>query len=267
MSIHEDNPSAKKWASTGFGNGRTIAVTGKGGTGKTMLATLMIRLLVENGEVKILAVVADSAVSLPYALGVEIGKTVSEFRQEIIDNPEVKQRIADEHIRKVIGNLLVHGDGFDLLVMGRPEAPGCFCAVNDLLRYGIDTLAQNYDMTIIDGEAGPEQVNRRVIESIDTLLVVADASSRSLKTATEIMKVAQGHPNVKVNRIGLVVNRFKGKRGPAEEMTQEMGMEILGYIPEDQNVTDYDAVSRPLLEIPEDSPSLLAIRNILQQIR
>ena len=247
-------------------NRRNIAITGKGGTGKTVLSTLMIKLLAERGNLRILAVDADSAKSLPYTLGMMVDKTVGGIRQDIIEDPEEKRRIADEPMRTVIRKILEPGKGFDLLVMGRPEAPGCFCPVNDLLRYGIETLVQDYDITIIDGEAGPEQVNRRVIQSIDTLLVVADTSNRSLYTASDIIKVAQSHGTVEVSKTGLIINRFKGNRDRVEEVTQQMGLEILGYIPEDENVSHYDSLGRPLVELPADSSSLMAIRQILRQV-
>lgn len=261
MKISGANHSSKAGGSSPR-DGRTIAVTGKGGTGKTMLATLMIKILAESGDLKVLAVDADSATSLPFTLGMKIGKTVSEIRQEIIEYPEVKRRLTDDHIGNVMANILEPGKGFDLLVMGRPEAPGCFCTVNDLLRYGIETLVRDYDIIIIDGEAGPEQVNRRVLKSIDTLLVVADTSARSLETANVIIKVAQTHGNVKVGRAGLILNRLRGKRSPAKKMD----LEILGYIPEDKNVNHYDAIGRPLLELPAESPGLKAVRQILKQI-
>ena len=266
MSINDADLGSIAGKSPSRKNGRNIAITGKGGTGKTVLSTLMIKVLCERGNMRVLAVDADSATSLPYTLGMMAGKTVGGLRQDIIENPEEKRRIADEHIRTVIKNILAPGKGFDLLVMGRPEAPGCFCTVNDLLRYGIETLAQDYDITIIDGEAGPEQVSRRVIQSIDTLLIVADASNRSLQTARDIVKVAQRHGNIEVTRTGLIINKFKGDRGRAEEVTRQMGLEILGYIPEDENVAHYDSLGRPLLELPADSPSLVAIPQILRQI-
>jgi CO dehydrogenase maturation factor len=245
---------------------RSIAITGKGGTGKTVLATVIIKILAESGKGKILAIDADSAISLPYALGMKVGKTVGDIRREIIEVPEMKSRIADQHIRTVMTSILEPGKGFDLLVMGRPEEPGCFCAVNDLLRYGIDTLVQDYNFTVIDGEAGPEQVNRRVLKSIDTLLVVADMSARSLETASTIIKVAKGHGNVKVERVGFILNRFRGKRRAVKKITEQIGLEILGYIPEDENVNHYDLIGRPLLELPMDSPSLTAARKILKQV-
>ncbi len=246
--------------------GRMIAVTGKGGTGKTMLATLIIKILAKRGDRKILAVDADSAASLPYALGMKVGKTVGEFRQTIIENPEVKRKIADEHIRTLMADILEPGSGFDLLVMGRPEAPGCFCTVNELLRYGIDTLAQDYDITIIDGEAGPEQVNRRVIRSIDNLLVVADTSIRSLQTANEIMKVARVHGNINVSRTDVIINKFNSERVAIREAALQMDLEILGYIPEDNNITHFDNIGKPLIELPQDSPSLMAVHQILRNV-
>jgi len=265
MKVGEAHPSLKSFR-TSPEYGRSIAVTGKGGAGKTMLATLMIKILARSGKRKILAIDADSCTSLPYALGTSAGKTVSEIRREIIEDPEVKRRMADQHIRTVMKNALVTAKGFDLLVMGRPEAPGCFCAVNDLLRYGIDMLAQDYDITVIDGEAGPEQLNRRVLKSINTLLVVADMSVRSLQAASTIIKVALGHSHVNVEKAFLILNRFRGKRAPINKIAQEMGLEILGYIPEDENGSQYDGVGRPLLELPADSPGVAAVRRILRQI-
>lgn len=265
MKTGESNPSLE-CVRTSTRKGRSIAVTGKGGAGKTMLAALMIKLLTRSGKARILAIDADSSVSLPYALGMAAGKTVSDIRREIIEFPEVKRRIADQHISVVMKSALVSANGLDLLVMGRPEEPGCFCAVNDLLKYGIDVLALDYDFTIIDGEAGPEQLNRRVLRSIDTLLVVADTSARSLQTARTIMKVALSHGKIDVEKPYLVLNRCRGKRSPAKKIAQEMGLEIAGIIPEDENVSQYDSVGRPLLEIPEDSPSIISVRRIMKRI-
>ncbi|WP_169718010.1 hypothetical protein SPSIL_023970 [Sporomusa silvacetica DSM 10669] len=245
---------------------KSIAVTGKGGTGKTMLATLMIKMLTEGLKGKVLAIDADSAMSLPYTLGMKIEKTVSEMRKEIIGSKQVKRKMEDQPMRTVMKSILTQGKGFDLLAMGRPEEPGCFCVVNDLLRYGIDTLIQDYDITIIDGEAGPEQLNRRVLKSIDVLLVVADMSARSLETARSIMKVAMAPDNIQVKRAGLILNRFRDDSKPLKEISDKIGLEILGCIPEDKTVNDYDRAGRSLLELPDDSPCLIAVRRILKQI-
>lgn len=245
---------------------KTIAITGKGGTGKTMLATLMIKLLSQNSKGKILAIDADSAMSLPYTLGIKVKKTVSDIRKEIIGFDQVKREMEHKPMRSVMKNILENGKGFDLLTMGRPEEPGCFCVVNDLLRYGIDTLIEDYDITIIDGEAGPEQLNRRVLKSIDVLLVVADMSARSLETAGSIMKVAQGQgSSINVKKAGLILNRVRNDK-PEEEITGRIGLEILGQIPEDKTVNNYDRAGRSLMELPEDSPCLIAVDQILRQI-
>ena len=169
-------------------------------------------------------------------------------------------------MRNVMRSILEKGNGFDLLTMGRPEEPGCFCAVNDLLKYGIDTLTRDYDITIIDGEAGPEQLNRRVLNNIDILLVVADMSARSLETAQSIMKVALSNDNLHVKKAGLVLNRFKDDGRAETEISGRIGMKVLGSIPEDNNLNEYDRAGKPLLQLPADSPSLAAVRKILQQI-
>jgi len=246
--------------------GKTIAVSGKGGTGKTVLATLMIRCLAERKNISVLAVDADSAKSLPSTLGVPVDKTVSDYRQKIIDNPDEKRRIADSSMGSVIRELVVSKPGFDLLVMGRPEAPGCFCAVNDLLRYGIETLSSDYDVTIIDGEAGPEQINRRVIRNLDALVVMADTSLRSIRTAAEIMEVAKIQDIVDVGRIGLVINKRSGADELVDELRKKMDLTIWGYLPNDDNVSSFDSLDKPLLDIPADAPILAPVRKILETI-
>lgn len=245
---------------------KTIAITGKGGTGKTMVATLMIKMLADRFRNKVLAIDADSAMSLPYTLGIKVGKTVSEMRKEIVGLDQLKRQLKNSPLKSIMTDILAHGDGFDLLTMGRPEEPGCFCAVNDLLRYAIDTLIQDYDIAIIDGEAGPEQINRRVLQNIDVLLVVADMSARSLETAGGIMKVAQGQDsNVKVKQAGLILNRVRNDR-PATELINKIGLDIWGYIPEDDTVNEYDRAGKSLLQLAPDSPCPVAIRQILRQI-
>ena len=243
-----------------------VAITGKGGSGKTVLTAIMTGLLARNENLRILAIDADSAVSLPYALGVKINNTVSEIRRQMIEDPQARAQMESKHIRMVMADILEAGNGFHLLVMGRPEGPGCYCSTNDLLRYGIEGLARQFDMTLIDCEAGPEQVNRRVVQGVDALVIVTDASMRGIQVAGAIREVVQRDEAMKSTQTGLVINRLKGDDRPITEIARERGLEVLGYIPEDENITEYDSVGKPIIDLPDTSPSVIAVQEILKRI-
>lgn len=245
---------------------KVIAITGKGGTGKTMLAALMIRLLSREMGAKVLAIDADSAISLPYALGMNVGKTLSEMRTEIIEDPAARKGLMDRHVQTVITDIVEHGKEFDLLVMGRSEGPGCYCGINDLLRYGIESLSGEFDFTLVDGEAGPEQINRRVLQSIDTLIILTDTSIRGFQTAGVIQSIAGADAASKLGQKGLVVNRLKGSNQLVSESAQRLGLKVFGYIPEDENITKYDLAGKPIVDLPDTSPSVEAVRAVLKEM-
>jgi len=245
---------------------RTIAVTGKGGSGKTILSAIIVKLLVGGKNLKILAIDADSAISLPYTLGVRVRKTIGEIRRQIIEDPKVRTEIENVHMRTVIADALEAGDGFHLLAMGRPEGPGCYCSVNDLLKYGIERLSRDFDLTIVDCEAGPEQISRRVAHGVDVLIIVTDATVRGIQAASLIRTITQVDEVMKSTRVGLVINRLKQGSNFIIETAQQMGLEILGCVPEDENITKYDLVGEPLINLPDTSPSVLAVQGILEKI-
>ncbi|KAF0122277.1 MAG: CO dehydrogenase maturation factor [bacterium] len=246
--------------------GRVLAVSGKGGAGKTALVAIMVGVLSKRERFKILAIDADSAACLPSALGATVDRTVGDIREEIIRNPEAKNRIEDIPMQEVVADVMGRGNGFELLVMGRPEGPGCFCAVNDLLRYGIETLSKDFDITLIDCEAGPEQINRRVLRSVDTLVIVTDTSTRGIHNAMLIKKITEENKDTSETKMGLVINRVKEESKGIIEIAEQTGLKILGYIPEDENITRFDSVGKPIIDLPHDSPGVVAVREVLHQI-
>ena len=241
--------------------GISIAVTGKGGTGKTVLATIMIRILAQECGMRVLAIDADSASSLPYTLGVKVEKTISQLRKDSSGYNSVEKKIDRRPVEEMIRPLVVHGKGFDLLAMGRPEEPGCFCAVNSLLRYGIDNLVDDYDVVIIDGEAGPEQLNRRVMSKLDYLFTIADMSYRSFQTAKGIQEIARkSEGEIRVEHAAIVLNRVRDKSECIDYLDD---IEVIGYLPEDATLNKFDRDGISLLELPMDAPIVNAVREVL----
>ncbi|PKM72325.1 MAG: ATP-binding protein [Firmicutes bacterium HGW-Firmicutes-16] len=245
---------------------KSIAVTGKGGTGKTVVSTLLIRLLADRFPGRVLAIDADSAMSLCYTTGLKVDKTVSQLRSELVGMRQAREELNNGPTKDLMRGILAHGKGFDLLTMGRPEEPGCFCACNELLRFGIDTLMSDYDYVVVDGEAGPEQLNRRVMKSVDCLLVMADMSARSLQTAAGIIAVAKaGENNIDVKTTGLVLNRVREDQ-PKEELLKKVGLEVFGELPEDAMVNKFDREDRTLFDLPMDGACPQAVLAIVKKL-
>lgn len=251
---------------------RLVAVCGKGGTGKTAFISIMTKILMQHDNQRILVIDADPAMSLANALGVEIVKTIGEIREEIIksaarfrDDEEEKLRIVNT-LDYMVLEALAEKSKFGLLVMGRPEAVGCFCPVNDLLRDAIETLSKNFDVTLIDGEAGIEQIHRQVVRVVDSPVILTDTSSRGLQTAALIKKIVESKKLIRCKRLAMVVNRVRGEEETVRGFAEKVGVEILGYIPEDENISRYDLRGQPLTELPDDSPSVVAIRQVSQKL-
>ena len=247
-------------------NQRVIAVTGKGGVGKSAFVALMCRILAVNLNNRILAIDADSAMSLSYTLGIDVGQTISQIRNRIIEDPETRKEIRDQNIRDVIADIVNRKGNIDLLVMGRPEDAGCFCAVNDLLKYGIQTLTENYAVSLIDGEAGPEQINRRVLQNVDDLVIVADTSLRSIKTAASIRDIAINGKATASARVHLVINRFTDSQADILQIAADHGFSVAGTIPDDIEISRFDLAGEALLNLSESSASLDAVEKIIAAI-
>lgn len=246
-----------------------IAVSGKGGTGKTLLSSLLIKELSEKGK-DVLAIDADPDSNLPEALGVDVIKTVGDVREELkIDTAQGnipkemnKWDILDYKIMEAV----IETPGFDLLVMGRPEGSGCYCAVNNILRKIIETLSKNYDYIVIDTEAGLEHLSRRTTQNVDTMLVVTDKSKRGMLTAQRIGELAN-ELDINFKDIFLVVNRITPEnKDLILKKAEDTGIEIIGTIYDDDHVAEYDIEGIPLINLSNDSDSVKTVSNIVSQI-
>jgi CO dehydrogenase maturation factor len=248
------------------GGHEIIAVTGKGGVGKTTIVALITRLLSAKGF-SVLAVDADPAVSLSYALGGKPDRTIADLRKRMIEDPDEKRRIQDIPMDEVVlREAVISLNGFSLLTMGKSEGPGCFCKINDLLRYGISTLSGKYDFTIVDCEAGVEQINRSVLESITRLIMISDTSAKGLRTITSIHEIAHEYGIQGSYKKGVILNRIRGTEVKVlEEKIGHAGFDFLGAIPEDQTVTEYDLLDKPITGVPDGSPCVKAVQGILMK--
>ena len=249
---------------------RLIAVCGKGGVGKTAFTAMTSKVLLEGGRAeKLLLIDADPAMALPNTLGVKVQRTMGQVREEIIETArrgkkEEKARLADT-VDYMALEALHEMDDFAMLAMGRTEAQGCFCPVNELLRGTIETLSESFDTILIDGEAGLEQLNRQVMRRVDTLVVVSDPTSRGLETASMIKGMVEEENVIQCERLGLVINRVQGNEEILQEAAGRIGLEIFGTVPLDKDVAYHDLVGKPLMELPPESKGMVAVREIVEK--
>ncbi len=243
----------------------SIALAGKGGTGKTTTAGLLIKYLLNNHKTPILAVDADSNVNLNEVLGLEATDSLGKAREEMKTGAVPSGMTKDVFISMRMEQAVIEAGDFDLIVMGQPEGAGCYCAANTLLSNFLERLAKNYPYIVMDNEAGMEHISRLTTKNIDVLLIVTDASRRGLQAAIRIHELA-GTLNVGVERSCIIINQTKAE--PGEEvlaMIEKAGIEYLGSVPADDMVYEYDLAGRPMIELPEDSPVVKASFNAFSQ--
>jgi CO dehydrogenase maturation factor len=243
----------------------TIAVSGKGGTGKTTIAGFLVRYLLEKGKRPVLAVDADANANLNEVLGVEVRSTIGEARDLMKKDVPVGMT-KDVWFEYRIQEALVEREGFDLIAMGRPEGPGCYCAANTLARKCIDLLAGNYPYVVIDNEAGMEHFSRMTTRNVDLLFIVSDPSVRGVVTAARIRDLIK-ELNLEVGRSFLLLNRVQnGLQSEIASQTDKLSLSVAGMIPVDPVVHAYDLEGRPTSTLPRDSKALQSSWEIFDRL-
>ena len=253
--------------------GHVIAVSGKGGVGKTTLCGLLIQYLCESGKRPVLAVDADANANLNEVLGVEPEVTLGELREEIeragidpryqIPSGMTKQA----YLEMRLSDAIAEEDDYDLMVMGRTQGQGCYCFVNGLVQTQVQKLQSHYPYIVVDNEAGMEHISRGVLPSMQTAILVSDCSRRGVQAVGRIAKLID-ECNMHPESVGLIVNRApKGELNDGiKEEIEKQGLHLLGVVPQDDTVYEYDCEGRPTASLPEDNPVKMALREIVDKL-
>lgn len=244
----------------------SIALAGKGGTGKTTIAGLLVKYLVDKGKTPVLAVDADSNANLNEVLGMKLTDTLGQAREDMKKGKVPEGMTKDVFMSMRLEEAVVESDGYDLVVMGQPEGAGCYCAANSLLAGFLDRLTRNYPYMVMDNEAGMEHISRLTTHNVDILLLVSDTSRRGLEAAARIDRLAR-NLNIGVGKSFLIVNQVKN--GLSEEALTLISTEHLtlaGTIPDDGNIYEFDFQGRPTIDLPAKSAALKAAFDIFDKI-
>jgi len=245
-----------------------IAFAGKGGTGKTTISALTVRYLIEKKKKPVLAVDADSNACLNEALGVKVHATIGQLREESLETVRSgtnrpggmsMEELFDYQVQQAI----VESSGFDLLVMGRPEGPGCYCAANNIIRKYTDKLSDQYPYVVIDNEAGMEHLSRRTTHNVDLLLIISDPTTKGIMTAMRINNLID-ELNLHIKDKRLIVNRITDndlKR--LRDSIKDIPFSHIYNIPPDDLVFSFDLEGKPIFHLPPDSPALVSVYRIL----
>jgi CO dehydrogenase maturation factor len=257
----------------------TIALAGKGGVGKTTVAAMVIKYLTKNYPGSVLAIDADPSSNLNMVLGLELEWTVGDIREDMLS--QVKNSLGQggaamgvlpggvskrDYLDYEIRSSLAEGERVDLIAMGRSEGQGCYCAVNHNLREVIDAISKNYSFVVIDNEAGMEHLSRRTTRDVQHLLVVSDPSQRGIVAAERIAGF-RNDLEIHIDQAYLIVNRMAGEiPAPLQARIDSLDIPLVGVIPANSELTDFEFNARPLIEVGEDNPVYQAVGEILRSI-
>jgi CO dehydrogenase maturation factor len=257
----------------------TIALAGKGGVGKTTVAAMVFKFLTQERSGAILAIDADPSSNLNMVLGLGLDWTVGDIREGMLD--QVKSTLGQggaamgglaggmskrEYLDYEIRSAVAEGDRFDLIAMGRPEGPGCYCAVNHSLREVIDAIGAGYRWVVVDNEAGMEHLSRRTTREVDHLLVVSDPTRRGLVAAGRIAAIRHTL-DIGIKNTHLILNRLvDGIPSALQEHIDALDFPLLGSVPDDRQLSEFEIGGRPLIDLADDSPVYRAIAGMMEQI-
>lgn len=245
--------------------GITVAFGGKGGTGKTTIAGLLIRYMIKNGMKPVLAIDADANSNLNDVLGVKLEETLSDAR-EMMKKDVPSGMTKDVFMEMKMEQALVEGDGFDLIAMGRPEGAGCYCAANNLLSSLIDRLMKNYDYLVVDNEAGMEHFSRLTQKDVDLLLLVSDPSRRGLTAACRIMDLVKSLP-IRINQTALVVNQLQAEPTSwPQDVLDTFSEDQITILPADPLLAQFDMEGKPTSMLPADAPIVKAADTLFARL-
>jgi CO dehydrogenase maturation factor len=257
----------------------TIALAGKGGVGKTTICGMIIKYLVQSQPGAILAIDADPSSNLNMVLGLDLDWTVGDIREDLL--VQVKQTLTAggaamgtlsggiskrEFLDYEVRSSLAEGDRFDLIAMGRSEGPGCYCAVNHNLREVVDSISKNYRYVVIDNEAGMEHLSRRTTRDVEHLFIVSDPTQRGLVAAERIAGFRTAM-DIHIENTYLILNRLQGDMpAPLRDRIDGMDIPLLGVVPADDELVEFEFSGRPLVDLGDDSPVYKAIAGMLSTI-
>ncbi len=236
---------------------KVIAMAGKGGVGKTTIAALLINYLLTKGQTPILAVDADANANLNELLGLEVGLTIGQVRKELKgDMPPNITR--DQYMEMKVHQALVEAKGFDLLTMGQPDGPGCYCAANQHLAMTMDHLAGNYKYILVDNEAGMEHLSRMNLRLIDYFFVISDPSARGILTATRIAELT-GPLKIEIKKQCLIVNRVPEPASPElmakiNEAVTSANLPLGGLLPASPELVNQELTGQSYLTLDTSVP-------------
>jgi CO dehydrogenase maturation factor len=243
-------------------------MAGKGGVGKTTVSALIVRYFTRHVKDPVLAIDADPNSNLGETLGMTIEKTVGDIREDFMRDPQGVPSGMDKilYLEMLMNQVLIENKNFDLLVMGRQEGQGCYCMVNNILNRFADELETNYKYMLVDNEAGMEHLSRRTSGKVDTLLMVTDYALRGLRAVGRINGLLDDL-KLDVREKGLIVNRAPKQLNQAFlDEVEQIGVPLLCTIPQDDNLLEFDMERRSILELPDDSPAVLAVNELMEKV-